>query len=87
VIVVGDAAMSPYEIAMAGGASEYMNEEPGAVWLQRLAQIYPKLVWLNPEKEQFWEYTHSTKMIQEIIDNRMFPLTVDGLNRAIAELG
>lgn len=87
VIVVGDAAMSPYEISMVGGASEYMNEEAGAVWLKRLTDVYSRMVWINPEPEQYWQYTQSTQMIRQIIEDRMFPLTVDGLNRAISELG
>ncbi|ACT60527.1 vWA domain-containing protein [Hirschia baltica] len=86
VIVVGDAAMSPYEIAMPGGASEYMNEEPGAVWLQRLVDVYSKFSWINPEREEHWNYTQSNQMIREIIDNRMYPLTVDGIGRAITNL-
>lgn len=86
VIVVGDAAMSPYEVAMKGGASEFMNEEAGAVWLDRLTQIYPKFSWINPEPEKYWNYTQSNKMIRSIIGERMFPLTVDGIGKAIANL-
>lgn len=85
-IFVGDAAMSPYEITYPGGSVEHMNREPGQVWLERFLAKYPHTVWLNPEKEDFWNYTHSTQMIRQIFSNRMFPLTLDGLNRAIAEL-
>ncbi len=86
VIVVGDAAMSPYEIAMVGGASEYMNEEAGAVWLQRLADVYSKLAWINPEPERYWQHTQSNHMIRQIIGERMYPLTVDGIGKAIKNL-
>jgi len=86
VIVVGDAAMSPYEIAMPGGASEFMNEEAGAVWLQRLTEVYSKLSWLNPEPEKHWNYTQSNQMIREIIGDRMYPLTVEGIERGITNL-
>ena len=85
-IFVGDATMSPYEIVYAGGSVEHWNEEPGAVWMKRLLNAYPKAVWLNPEPEQRWDYTPSTKMIREIMDDRMFPLTIRGLDDAIREL-
>ncbi len=86
VIFVGDAAMSPYEIAVKGGAIEHFNEEAGAVWLKRLIDVYPSLIWINPVPEKFWEYTQSTQMIKEIIGDRMFPMTLDGLERAMKEL-
>ena len=85
-IFVGDATMSPYEIVYAGGSVEHWNEEPGAVWIKRLLNAYPKAVWLNPEPEQRWEYTPSTKLVREIMDERMFPLTIRGLDDAIREL-
>ena len=85
-IFVGDATMSPYEIVYAGGSVEHWNEEPGAVWIQRLLNAYPKAVWLNPEPEQRWDYTPSTKLIREIMGDRMFPLTIRGLDDAIREL-
>jgi uncharacterized protein with von Willebrand factor type A (vWA) domain len=85
-IFVGDATMSPYEIVYAGGSVEHWNEEPGAVWIKRLLNAYPKAVWLNPEPEQRWDYTPSTKLIREIMDDRMFPLTIRGLDDAIREL-
>jgi hypothetical protein len=87
VIFVGDAAMSPYEIAMPGGSVEHWNEEAGAVWLQRVTEIYDKAVWLNPTPERFWNYGQSTQMIRELMGGRMFPLTLDGLDRAMRELG
>jgi uncharacterized protein with von Willebrand factor type A (vWA) domain len=87
VVIVGDAAMSPYEVAMRGGSVEHWNEEPGAVWLKRVADIYPHLVWINPTAEKYWEFSQSTKMIQEIIgEDRMFPMTLSGLENAMREL-
>lgn len=87
VVIVGDAAMSPYEVAMRGGSVEHWNEEPGAVWLKRIVDIYPHLVWINPTQEKYWEFSQSTKMIQEIIGaDRMFPMTLSGLEDAMREL-
>jgi len=85
-IFVGDATMSPYEIVYAGGSVEHWNEEPGVVWMKRLLNAYPKAVWLNPEPEQRWDYTPSTKLIREIMADRMFPLSIRGLDDAIREL-
>jgi uncharacterized protein with von Willebrand factor type A (vWA) domain len=85
-IFVGDATMSPYEIVYAGGSVEHWNEEPGAVWIKRLLNAYPRAVWLNPEPEQRWDYTPSTKLVRELMDDRMFPLTIRGLDDAIREL-
>ncbi len=85
-IFVGDATMSPYEIVYAGGSVEHWNEEPGAVWIKRLLNTYPKAVWLNPEPQDRWEYTPSTKLIREIMDDRMYPLTIAGLDDAIKTL-
>jgi uncharacterized protein len=82
-IFVGDATMSPYEIVYAGGSVEHWNEEPGAVWIKRLLNTYPKAVWLNPEPEQRWDYTPSIKLTRELMDDRMFPLTVSGLDAGI----
>ena len=87
VVIVGDATMSPYEIAMAGGSVEHWNEEAGAVWLQRLNEIYDKVVWLNPTPERFWNYTQSVQMVKELLGDRMFPLTIEGLDKAMKELG
>jgi uncharacterized protein with von Willebrand factor type A (vWA) domain len=85
-IFVGDATMSPYEIVYAGGSVEHWNEEPGAVWIKRLLNTYPKAVWLNPEPQERWDYTPSTKLIRELMDERMYPLTIAGLDDAIREL-
>jgi len=87
VVVVGDASMSPYEVAMPGGSVEHWNEEAGAVWLQRLNEVYDKVVWLNPTPERFWSYTPSIEMIRELVGGRMYPLTLDGLEKAMKELG
>ena len=86
VIFVGDASMSPYEITMPGGAVEYMNEEAGAVWMKRVLDIYESAVWLNPTKENYWGYTASIDLIGQLFGDRMFPLTLDGLDRAMREL-
>lgn len=85
-IFVGDATMSPYEIAYAGGSVEHWNEEPGAVWLSRMLRTYPKTIWLNPEPRQRWEHTPSTKMIRELLGDRMYPLTVAGLDDGMKAL-
>jgi uncharacterized protein len=86
VIFVGDASMSPYEIAQPGGSVEHFNEEAGVVWMRRLAGIYPSMVWLNPVREKHWDYTHSIGMMRDIMEQRMFPLTLDGLDKAMKEL-
>ncbi len=86
VIFVGDAAMSPYEIVYPGGAVEHWNEEAGQVWLMRLLAQFPKTVWLNPVPEKHWPYTHSTGLIQDIFSDRMYPLTLAGLDAATREL-
>ncbi len=86
VIFVGDATMSPYEVTYPGGSVEHWNEEAGAIWLDRVAQIYSHIVWLNPVQEKHWEYTPSIGLINQIISNRMFPLTLSGLENAMKEL-
>ena len=86
VIIVGDASMSPYEIVMPGGSVEHWNEEPGAIWLQRLLQVYPKTVWINPLKPDYWEYTQSISMIRDLVEDRMYSLTLSGLESAMREL-
>jgi uncharacterized protein with von Willebrand factor type A (vWA) domain len=86
VIVVGDAAMSPYEVTHPGGSVEHMNEEAGAVWVQRVTNTYPATVWLNPVPEKQWGYSQSTKMIKQLVGDRMYPLTLDGLDDAMREL-
>ncbi len=86
VVFVGDAAMSPYELVQPGGSVEYINDEPGVTWLKRLFDTYRHTVWLNPEPERSWSYTRSTQMVLEALGPRMFPLTLDGLQRGIAAL-
>ena len=78
--------MSPYEIVYAGGSVEHWNEEPGAVWMKRLLSSYPNAVWLNPEPRARWDHTPSVKLTREIMEDRMFPLTVAGLDDAIRAL-
>lgn len=85
-IFVGDATMSPYEIVQPGGSIEHWNEEPGALWMQRLAKTWPHHVWLNPEPQQRWEYTPSVQITRELLEDRMFPLTLGGLDQAIKAL-
>jgi uncharacterized protein with von Willebrand factor type A (vWA) domain len=86
VVIVGDASMSPYEITTAGGSVEHFNEEAGAVWLERLTRTYPACVWLNPIPEEQWDYTYSIRMVRQLMSERMYPLTLDGLDRAMREL-
>jgi len=86
-VIVGDASMSPYEILQPGGSVEHQNEEAGAVWLQRLLNIYRNAVWINPAPENHWQWTQSIKIIRELMGDRMFPLTVQGLGEAMRELG
>jgi len=85
-IFVGDATMSPYEITEPGGSVEHWNEEPGMVWMQRILSVYPKAVWLNPEPEDRWPYRTSIGLMRQIMDGRMYPLTLDGLDRAMRYL-
>jgi uncharacterized protein with von Willebrand factor type A (vWA) domain len=86
-IFVGDASMSPYEIAYRGGANEHYNEESGETWLNRAREQWPDHIWINPAKEEYWQYTHSVSMIREIFANRMFPMTLKGIEGAMKELG
>ncbi|MEZ5885009.1 MAG: VWA domain-containing protein [Paracoccaceae bacterium] len=86
-IFVGDAAMSPYEITHAGGANEHWNAEPGALWLARAREQWPDNAWLNPVAERAWPYTQSTQIIRNAFEDRMFPLTLDGITRAMKVLG
>ncbi|MBM4234538.1 MAG: VWA domain-containing protein [Gammaproteobacteria bacterium] len=86
VIVVGDAAMSPYEIVQPGGSVEHFNEEAGGLWMQRMTAHFPYLVWLNPEPEERWGWTPSIRLTQQLVTGRMFPLTLAGLDRATAAL-
>ncbi|HEX3430022.1 MAG TPA: VWA domain-containing protein [Rhizomicrobium sp.] len=86
VIFVGDATMSPYEVTYPGGSVEHWNEEAGAVWLDRVAQIYPHMVWLNPLPAKHWEHTPSIGLIRQLFGDRMYPLTLAGLDSAMREL-
>jgi len=83
VIFVGDATMSPYEVLAPGGSVEYNNEEAGAEWLARFCKAFPKFAWLNPEPENLWQYRQSIAIIRQLMNNRMFPVTLEGLERAM----
>jgi len=83
---VGDASMRPYKITTPGGSIEHFNDEAGAVWLERVARTYPACVWLNPVPENQWDMTYSVRMIRQLFGGRMYPLTLDGLDRAMREL-
>jgi len=85
-VIVGDASMSPYEITHAGGSVEHFNDEAGAVWLQRMATTYPAAVWLNPVPEQYWGYTGSIQVVRQMMQDRMYPLTLAGLDQAMRTL-
>ena len=86
VIFVGDATMSPYEITYPGGSVEHWNEEAGAIWMDRVAQIYEHVVWLNPTAERHWDYTPSIEVMKQLVNDRMYPLTIEGLDKAMREL-
>jgi uncharacterized protein with von Willebrand factor type A (vWA) domain len=86
VVFVGDASMSPYEVSHPGGSVEHFNEESGAVWLERVRHIYPATVWINPTPADQWNYSQSTKLIDELMGGSMFPLTLSGLDDAMREL-
>ncbi len=86
IIFVGDASMSPYEIAYPGGSVEHWNKEAGADWMQRITGLYKSAVWLNPVRQEHWHYTHSIQMLNELMEGRMFPMTVEGLTDAMKEL-
>ncbi|HZF17285.1 MAG TPA: VWA domain-containing protein [Steroidobacteraceae bacterium] len=85
-IFVGDATMSPYEIIQAGGSLEHWNEEAGSVWMRRLCSAWPRHAWLNPEPEERWHYTPSVKLTRELVDDRMFALTLKGIDEAMQAL-
>jgi uncharacterized protein len=86
IIFVGDAAMSPYEISHPGGSVEHFNEESGTVWMQRLTNTYPAAAWLNPVPKEHWGYSQSTKLIKDLMNDRMYPLTLAGLDDAMRGL-
>jgi uncharacterized protein with von Willebrand factor type A (vWA) domain len=85
-ILVGDATMSPYEITSSGGSVEHWNAEPGSTWLKRLLRAYPKFVWINPQPQARWRHTASTVLLGDLLDGRMYPLTLAGLDDAIGAL-
>ena len=85
-VFVGDASMSPYEISYPGGSVEHWNEEAGEVWMQRILNVYPHAAWLNPIAEKNWHYSQSIQMLRTLMEDRMYPLTLDGLDRAMREL-
>ena len=86
VIFVGDATMSPYEITYPGGSVEHWNEEAGAVWIDRVAGIYENMIWLNPTAERHWDYTPSIEVMKQLLGDRMYPLTIEGLDKAMRQL-
>ena len=86
VIFVGDAAMATYEITHSGGSIDFMNREPGSNWLKRFTETYGKAVWLNPTPREYWKHTQSTKIIQELMEDRMYPLSLKGMEEAMAYL-
>jgi hypothetical protein len=86
VVFVGDATMSPYEIMAVGGSIEHWNEESGATWMAKLMAVYPYAVWLNPQPEDHWDYIPSIGITKKLLSERMFPLTIDGLERAMKAL-
>ena len=85
-VIIGDAHMSPYEIVYPGAGVEHFNEEPGELWFRRLLRAFPSAVWLNPLRQRGWPSSQSIKMIQELMEERMYPLTLDGLDAAMREL-
>ena len=78
--------MSPYEITYPGGSVEHWNEEAGAIWMDRVGHIFNKVVWLNPTAERHWDYTPSIEVMRQLVGDRMFPLTLEGLEKAMKEL-
>ena len=86
VVFVGDATMSPYEIVYPGGSVEHWNEEPGAVWMTRLLNVYPKAIWLNPEPQSRWSRTSSIEITRKIFEDRMFALTPEGIDAGMRAL-
>jgi hypothetical protein len=83
IVFVGDATMAPYEITHSGGSVEHWNDEPGALWIRRFIDRYDKLVWINPTPEETWEYSSSVGMTQKLVDGRMYPLTIRGLEEGM----
>jgi len=86
VVLVGDASMAPYEVTHPGGSVEHLNEEAGSAWITRLVERFPKLVWINPSPQRSWDYTVSTRMLRQLVNERMVPLTLAGLDEAMRTL-
>ena len=86
VVFVGDATMAPYEITHSGGSVEHWNDEPGAVWINRFIDFYQKLIWINPTPQETWEYSTSVGMTQQLVDGRMYPMTIRGIEESMATL-
>ena len=86
IIFVGDATMAPYEVTHVGGSIEHYNEEAGSAWIQRLADVYSHMVWINPTPKNYWEHSYSIELIRELVEDRMFPLSVKGLEEAMSQL-
>ncbi|MBK5926108.1 vWA domain-containing protein [Rhodobaculum claviforme] len=86
-IFVGDANMSPYEVTHPGGANEHWNPEPGRVWLERARAQWPATLWINPTPERYWAHAHSIRLIRDIFEDRMVPMTLEGITRGVRELG
>ncbi|MBT6070278.1 MAG: VWA domain-containing protein [Proteobacteria bacterium] len=86
VIIVGDASMAPYEVVSVGGSMEYMNRESGVTWMTRLLENFEKVIWLNPTPRAHWGYTQSIGLIQELVEDHMYPLTLDGLDSGVRYL-
>ena len=86
VIFVGDATMAPYEITHVGGSIEHYNEEAGAIWMKRINDSFDNIVWINPTPKDYWEHSYSIEIVKELMENRMFPLTVKGLENAMGVL-
>ena len=86
VIFVGDATMAPYEVTHVGGSIEHYNDESGAVWIKRLTDVFDNVVWINPTPKDFWEHSYSIEVVRELVENRMFPLSVKGLEEAMTLL-
>tara|TARA_Y100000814_G_scaffold218313_1_gene162734 strand:- start:298 stop:1476 length:1179 start_codon:yes stop_codon:yes gene_type:complete len=86
VIFVGDATMAPYEITHTGGSIEHYNEEAGAIWMQRMSESFDNMVWINPTPKDYWEHSYSIEIVKELLEDKMFPLTVKGLEGAMGSL-
>jgi len=86
IIFVGDATMAPYEVTHVGGSIEHYNEEAGAVWIKRLTEVFDHMVWINPTPKTYWEHSYSIEIVKELLEDRMFPLSVKGLEEAMALL-